>query len=654
MVPARRSRNDRGLSAQFDAVALGESSAHFENICKFVFGKLHGNPFKRMADELKQLEEKLWEAADKLRADSGLKSTQYSTPLLGLIFLRFASNKYDKYKDEIEAEYQASQNTRNPKTKEEIALSKCGYYLPDKSHFDYLLSLSEQEDIPRAIKEAMEGIERHKPELVGSLPKDEYYNLEPKHDNEESHDYSLTASLLKIINTIPRNIEGDLFGKVYEYFLGKFASSEGKGGGEYYTPTSVVRLMVEMIEPYHGRILDPACGSGGMFVQSAEFVLRSNSRPDSISVYGIEKEGETVKLARMNMFLHGLRSEIVQANSYYSDPHDSFGNFDFVMANPPFNIDDVNLERVKSDRRFNTYGIPQNKTKSKSKDAETVPNANYLWINQFATALNDTGRAALVMASIATDAGKSEAEIRARLVEDGIVSAMLSLPSNMFYSVTLPATLWFFDKARREDKRVLFINARNFYRQIDRAHREFTDEHIANLACIRHIYQGDNVHWQLLVTYYNDKIHTLTAEFESCVEVKNAVLLEIEKFKNENPGKNIKNELKRRLDEAETKLSDVEGKLNHFTSMRQWLLDNFPDGQYRDVIGLCKAATIEEIREQDYSLNPGRYVGVSFDVEDKNDFSEAMRELKTELAQLNDQSLSLMSSIMENLNFLDV
>jgi len=397
-----------------------------------------------MAEELKQLEEKLWAAADKLRSESGLKSTQYSTPLLGLIFLRFASNKYDKFKDEIETEYAASQNTRNPKTREEIALSKVGFYLPEESRFDYLLSLSEQEDIPRKIKEAMEGIERHKPELVGSLPKEEYFNLEPKQADDTIRDYSLSVSLLKIINTIPKNLSGDVFGKVYEFFLGKFASSEGRGGGEYYTPTSVVRLMVEMIEPYHGRILDPACGSGGMFVQSADFVQRSKANPDNISVYGIEKEGETVKLARMNMFLHGLNNHIVHGNSYYSDPHNSYGTFDFVMANPPFNVDDVSYDKVKDDRRFNEYGIPKNKTKSKSKDSETVPNANYLWINQFATALNDTGRAALVMASIATDAGKSEAEIRARLVEDGIVNAMISLPSNMFYSVTLPATLWLF------------------------------------------------------------------------------------------------------------------------------------------------------------------------------------------------------------------
>lgn len=602
-----------------------------------------------MAEELKQLEEKLWAAADKLRSESGLKSTQYSTPLLGLIFLRFASNKYDKFKDEIETEYAASQNTRNPKTREEIALSKVGFYLPEESRFDYLLSLSEQEDIPRKIKEAMEGIERHKPELIGSLPKEEYFSLEPKQNDDNVRDYSLSASLLKIINTIPQNLSGDVFGKVYEFFLGKFASSEGKGGGEYYTPTSVVRLMVEMIEPYHGRILDPACGSGGMFVQSADFVLRSNANSDNISVYGIEKEGETVKLARMNMFLHGLNNHIVHGNSYYSDPHNSYGTFDFVMANPPFNVDDVSYDKVKEDRRFNEYGIPKNKTKSKSKDSETVPNANYLWINQFATALNDTGRAALVMASIATDAGKSEAEIRARLVEDGIVNAMLSLPSNMFYSVTLPATLWFFDKARRDDKRVLFINARNTYRQVDRAHREFTDEHIANLVCIRHLYQGNEVKWHLLMSHYEMRISELTQNYEDAVSEYNTISAEAEEFLTKNPGKSLKPDLKKRLAVSNTELEEAKAKLDYMVSMRQWLIDNFPDGKYRDVIGLCKAATIEEIREQDYSLNPGRYVGVSFDIEDKNDFQMAMNSLKNELIDLNQQSSELMNQILSNL-----
>lgn len=607
-----------------------------------------------MTEDLKQFEDKLWEAADKLRSDSGLKSTQYSTPLLGLIFLRFASNKYDRFKAEIESEYQAALGTRNEKTREEIALRKCGFYLPEKSHFDYLLNLSESDDIPRAIKEAMEEIEKYKPELVGSLPKEEYFNLEPPQEDDTVRDYSLSASLLKIINRIPKDLSGDVFGKVYEYFLGKFASSEGKGGGEYYTPTSVVRLMVEMIEPYRGKILDPACGSGGMFVQSADFIEKSKANPELISVHGIEKESETVKLARMNMFLHGLTGEIIQANSYYSDPYDSFGKFDFVMANPPFNVDDVTYDKVKDDRRFNTFGIPKNKTKSKSKDAETVPNANYLWINQFATALNETGRAALVMASIATDAGKSEAEIRARLVEDGIVSAMLSLPSNMFFSVTLPATLWFFDKARREDKRVLFINARNTYRQIDRAHREFSPEDIANLACIRHLYQGDTEYYNKLIEQYQAEQKRLDGELNAAIADEQEVQKEVIAFQEENPDKQLNRDLKRRSDDAAQLIADLQKQIAYFEGKEQWLVDNFPEGTYRDVIGLCKAASIEEIREQDYSLNPGRYVGVSFDVEDLDDFRESMSDLKAELSALNDKSAELMESIMSNLNQLGI
>lgn len=352
------------------------------------------------------------------------------------------------------------------------------------------------------------------------------------------------------------------------------------------------------------------------------------------------------------MFLHGLNSNIVQANSYYTDPHNSFEAFDFVMANPPFNVDDVSFDKVKDDRRFNKFGIPKNKTKSKKKDSETVPNANYLWINQFATALKDTGRAALVMASMATDAGKSEAEIRARLVEDGIVSIMLSLPSNMFFSVTLPATLWFFDKARRDDKRVLFINARNTYRQIDRAHREFTDEHIANLVCIRHLFYGNEVQWHLLMDYYHNRIHELSEQYEECVNTKNSLTAEADEFLASNPGKNIKSDLKKQIDEADSAISAVQKDLEHFISMRQWLVDNFPNGKYRDVVGLCKAASIEEIREQDYSLNPGRYVGVCLDVEDLNDFKTSMSKFQTELATLNQQGQELMDSIINNLNSL--
>ena len=332
--------------------------------------------------------------------------------------------------------------------------------------------------------------------------------------SEGDHDSSLVKALLKNISNIPADISGDVFGKVYEYFLGKFALKEGQGGGEFFTPTSVVRLMVEMIEPYGGLILDPACGSGGMFVQSADFVKEhrkayNDTGEHELVVHGVEKEKETVKIARMNMFLNGLRNEIVNANSYYDDPFDTYGHFDYVMANPPFNVDDVNLDKVKCQKRFSEYGIPQNKSKKTGKAKDelvTVPNANYLWINLFATALKPQGRAALVMPNSASDARNTEADIRQRLIESGIISCMLSLPRNMFYTVTLPATLWFFDKARIDDKHILFIDARNIFRQIDRAHREFTPEQIRNIACIRHLYQGDTDYMvQLLAQYDADK-----------------------------------------------------------------------------------------------------------------------------------------------------
>ena len=448
----------------------------------------------------------------------------------------------------------------------------------------------------------------------------------------------------------------DLLGRTYEYCIAQFAAYEGVKGGEFYTPSSIVKTIVAILKPFNNcRVYDPCCGSGGMFVQSADFVARSNAKPDEIRVYGVERESETVKLSRMNMFIHGLSSEIVQANSYYADPHNCYGDFDYILANPPFNVKDVNYDKVKDDRRFNTFGVPKNKTKAgKKKDSETVPNANYLWINLFATSLNATGRAALVMANGASDAGKSEAEIRSRLVENGIVSCMLSLPSNMFYTVTLPATLWFFDKARCEDKRVLFINACNVYRQIDRTHREFTAEQIANLACIRHLYQGDSTYYNSHVEQYSKKIEELNVALDEALKAKKAVSKEVLKFQEENPDKNLTNVLKKKVEDAAQQVADIEVEIDYFIQQRDWLTDNFPGGVYRDVIGLCKAASIEEIREQDYSLNPGRYVGVSLDVEDRNDFTAAMGELKQTLTSLNDKSQELMNSIMDNLKELGV
>lgn len=603
------------------------------------------------------LEEQLWSVADKLRADSGLKASQYSTPVLGLIFLRFVSIKYNKFKAEIEEEYQRSLGGRNAKKIEDIALSKVGYYLPDNANFDYLLNLPESENIPKAIKEAMESIERYKPELVGSLPKEEYLELVSS-NSDGNNDSALAKALLKNISNIPADISGDVFGKVYEYFLGKFALKEGQGGGEFFTPTSVVRLMVEMIEPYGGMILDPACGSGGMFVQSADFVREhrkayKDTEDHELVVHGVEKEKETVKIARMNMFLNGLRSQIMNANSYYDDPFDTYGRFDYVMANPPFNVDDVNLARVKCQPRFSEYGIPQNKSKKPGKDdLATVPNANYLWINLFATSLKPKGRAALVMPNSASDAGNTEAEIRRRLIESGIISGMLSLPTNMFYTVTLPATLWFFDKAREDDKRILFIDARNIFRQIDRAHREFADEQIQNMACIRHLYQGDTGFMVQLLAKYDEDIDCLEVARNEASEKYSDAKLRADLWLKDNKGKKLQPALNRELQECEENLKNATADVEYMKSQRQWLTDRFPDGEYVDVVGLCKAATLDDIKEQDYSLNPGRYVGVVIEDDGmtEEEFFETMDSLNAEFSALNAGAAELARQIETNLN----
>ena len=392
----------------------------------------------------------------------------------------------------------------------EIAIEVCGLYLPDYARYDYLLNLAGDKDIATAIKKAMNAIEKYKPELAGILPKDEYFKL--TRTNKD-----IPKELLRNFSNIPKDAAGDVLGQIYEYFLGNFALAEGQGGGEFFTPRSVVRLMVEIIEPHNGTVFDPACGSGGMFVQSVRFIdehnkEHKNGNGKDVFVYGQEKTLETVNLAKMNLAVNNLRGEVRQANTYYEDPFESFGKFDYVLANPPFNVDDVNIKRIESDKRFNTYGIPRNKTKLKKKDQgkETVPNANYLWINIFATSLKKNGRAALVMANSASDARHSEADIRKTLIEENLIYGMLTLPSNMFYTVTLPATLWFFDKGKSDDK-ILFIDARNVFTQIDRAHREFSDEQIQNLALISRLHKDKrNEYVELIHNYFEQAFSELT------------------------------------------------------------------------------------------------------------------------------------------------
>ncbi len=710
-------------------------------------------------EQLKQLENDLWAAADNLRANTDLKSTEYATPVLGLIFLKFTDNIYSKAKRDIDDDFGKRTGTRMEKPISEIAIAKCGFYLPDHARYDYLLNLPEQEDVAKKIKQAMESIEEYKSELEGVLPKDEYVPL-------TRTDKTIPSQLLKTFSNIPSDASGDVFGKIYEYFLGKFALSEGQKGGEFFTPTSVVRLMVEIIEPYKGTVYDPACGSGGMFVQSQRFVeqhldelekLGEAHDEDQLYVYGQEKTLDTVKLGKMNLAVNGLRGEIRQANSYSEDPYEGFGKFDYVLANPPFNVDDVPVSTVEGDPRFNTYGIPRKKTRVKKGDQgkETVPNANYLWINLFATSLKDKGRAALVMANSASDARHSEADIRKTLIENNLIYGMLTLPSNMFYTVTLPATLWFFDKAKT-DNRILFIDARNIFTQIDRAHREFNEEQIQNIAIISKLHKGNRKAFVHLIDSYFEKGMALLAENQQQVQPVSEQLLDVlnddagklavgelvsqwkaltklqsqyqtylssssvistegrnlktvkpqnsssqEKgigmtddeiraknkaqhqlrqafdpfFENLHAGlkqldKTIRQHEKAKAEAAQKagkrstidrdlkKLKEALEQLHKEVKISEcfykhihWLQERFPNAAYEDVTGLCKLATPEEVEEQDYSLNPGRYVGVVIEEDGKTEeeFVEDIVELNNELNKLNNNAHRLERIISQNI-----
>jgi len=502
------------------------------------------------------IESRLWAAADELRANSKLKSSEYSVPVLGLVFLRYADHKFQTAAKELEGKG-GGRRKIGPSDYQ----AKGVLYLPEAARFSALIQLPEGANIGAAINDAMRAIEAENPDLKDVLPKT--YN---RFEN------SLLKELLKTMNSVPMDIEGDAFGKIYEYFLGHFAMSEGQKGGEFFTPTAIVRLIVGIIEPFHGRIFDPACGSGGMFVQSARFVTEHQKNPGAeLSVYGQEKVAETVRLGKMNLAVHGLAGDIRQGNAYYEDLHRSTGKFDFVMANPPFNVDRVDKDRLKDDSRF-PFGLPR------------ADNANYLWIQLFYSSLNETGRAGFVMANSASDARGSELDIRKQIIEARAVDVMVSVGPNFFYTVILPCTLWFFDRGKRKTKRadqVLFIDARHLYRQIDRAHRDWTPAQIEFLANIARLYRGEAV----------ENLH-----------------------------------------ESAELIAEYFGK----------------KPKYTDVAGLCKVATLAEIEAQGWSLNPGRYVGVTASEEEDFDFKERLEAQNEELETLNAEAHELEERIAEN------
>ena len=517
------------------------------------------------------LEKNLWTAADQFRANSGLTAQEYAAPILGLIFLRFAEVRFLQKQHEIAQRAATSRVTSTGNPKLPYTADGILFLLPH-AQFQYLLNLPEGDDVGKALNQAMKLIELENAQIAGILP--QTYHL---------FESVLLKGLLRKIAEIPDTLDFDAFGRVYEYFLGAFAMSEGQGGGEFYTPASIVTLLTEVIEPYHGRILDPACGSGGMFVQSARFVSeRRNDPARELSIYGIEKTDITGRLCKMNLAIHGLEGQVQHGgntNSYYDDPYQATGTFDFVLANPPFNVNAVNKERltevVGAGRRF-PFGLPKN------------DNANYLWIQLFYSALKETGRAGFVMANSASDAGYSERDLRQKLIETRTVDVMVAVGPNMFYTVTLPCTLWFFDKAKAQTPRadtVLFIDARHIYRQIDRAHRDWTAAQIGFIANVVRLYRGAPL----------DTTHG--------------------------------------GDEARAKIHEVFG----------------ATPTYHDVPGLCKAASVAEIAAQGWSLNPGRYVGVAAGEElSDEDFLATFAALNEELATLTAQARDLEATIARN------
>jgi len=518
------------------------------------------DPSTSSGPALADLERQLWDAADTLRANSKLKASEYSVPVLGLIFLRFADHKFAQADAALAAAASPAATPRRRMLGKDDYKARGVLYLPPTARYQHLLDLPESAHLGQAINDAMRAVEAENEDLRDVLPKS-YTHL----------DNRVLVELLRSFARIPHGLEGDAFGKIYEYFLGKFAMAEGQKGGEFFTPTALVQLIVAIMAPYHGRIYDPACGSGGMFVQSAAFVAAHQGRPEAaISVYGQEKTAETVRLCKMNLAVHGLGGEVRQGNTYYEDLHHARGQFDFVMANPPFNVDKVDRERIKDDPRF-PLGIPR------------ADNANYLWIQLFYSALNAGGRAGFVMANSAADARASEGEIRRRLIEAGVVDVLVAAGPNFFYTVTLPCTLWFLDRGKAGTPRadqVLFLDARHLYRQIDRAHRDWTPAQVEFLANIARLYRGEP---------------------------------------------------------AETAAGSAD-----------LLAQHFPAGAYRDVPGLCRVASRAEIAAQGWSLNPGRYVGVTDRPADDGDFQETLEALHEELEVLNAEARELEARIAEN------
>lgn len=703
--------------------------------------------------DIKKIEGDLWEAADQLRANSKLTASEYSMPVLGLIFLRHAYNRFLVAKDKIEENLPSRGGVKRPIRKEDFE-SQSAIFLPEEARYDYLLNLEEGKDIGAAINDAMISIEKEYDNLQGSLPKN--YNI---------FDNDLLAELLKIFNREQlKNATGDVFGRIYEYFLNKFAMSGAQEGGEFFTPISLVQLIVNVIEPEKGIVFDPACGSAGMFVQTGHFIeLHGENANEKVTFYGQEKAELNSKLAKMNLAVHGLEGKILEGNTFYEDKHELIGKCDYVMANPPFNVDGVDSEKIKGDPRL-PFGIP-----GVNKRTKAVSNGNYLWIQYFYQYLNEKGRAGFVMASSASDSGYGEKDVREQLVKTGDVDVMVAIGNNFFYTRSLPCGIWFFDKDKPEDRKdkILMLDARNIFRKVNRTINDFSNEQLKNLTAITWLYRGENERYlKLIDDYIHEYVNKSMSIENEIVSFENDIgtlLSQLNKFKNdiennysesdihknfcddinilENDIKSYKvekeklvksindynkyidkskiddysniestNEIQKdhyskfdqisndikvfiktidhiyketnnTIEKAEKDLNAKDSKdwiakevrinrknletnkkdiieflkeIRYVYSQVNWLQSKFVDGVFADVEGLCKVVDIAEVEANDWSLTPGRYVGVASVIDEDFDFESRLKEIQMELDGLNEDAFELAKLIKMNFEELGI
>jgi type I restriction enzyme M protein len=631
---------------------------------------------------IRKLEAELWESADLLRQGSKLTSSQYCMPVLALLFLRYAYSRYKMVEAEI-LESRPKRGGRVMPVEASDFAAKSALYLPREAQFDYLVNLPDNiieahlknkdgqdiNSLGEAVNNAMQLVEDQSEQLTGVLPKT--YTMFAD---------DLLRELLRIFNnkTIDE-VGGDIIGRIYEYFLSKFAKAVASDDGVFFTPKSLVKMLVNVLEPERGIMLDPACGSGGMFVQTGDFVnsagLNANSQ---MTFYGQEKVEYNAQLCLMNMAVHGLNGRIIsgdEANTFYHDAHNLAGKCDYVMANPPFNVDKVKAESAMNAGRL-PFGLPGVNAKKKE-----VSNANYLWISYFYAYLNDHGRAGFVMASSATDSANKDRDIREKLVCTGDVDVMMSVGNNFFYTLSLPCSLWFFDRNKRAENRdkVLFIDARNYYTVVDRTLNEWSEWQLRNLQAIVHLYRGEQEKYQQLLRDYDQAIDEAVAALTEQAQPFSDLIDQDTRGHFwgmmgwiDNAGHDY-NELRKRVEDQinQTKLciKSAESAINKRTvkAMRQegetfcavlgeilkvieeheWLTEKFGDGEYQDVLGLCKVATVQDIKGKNYSLTPGAYVGVAEAEDDGVDFNERMSEIHSELERLNTEANALMNNILK-------